>query len=35
MILTGDLGAVGSKLLIELLRKDYQIDIAGVHADCG
>ena len=35
MILTGDLGAVGSKLLIELLRKDYQIDIASVHADCG
>ena len=35
MILTGDLGAVGSKLLVELLRKDYQIDIAGVHADCG
>ncbi|HIT53882.1 MAG TPA: stage V sporulation protein AD [Candidatus Fimivicinus intestinavium] len=35
MILTGDLGAIGSKLLIELLRKDYQIDIASVHADCG
>ena len=35
MILTGDLGAVGSKLLIELLREDYEIDIAGVHGACG
>lgn len=34
LILTGDLGLVGSKLLIELLQKD-NIDISGVHKDCG
>ena len=35
MILTGDLGAVGSKLLIELMQKQEGIDISPVHADCG
>lgn len=35
MILTGDLGAVGSQLLCELLIKDYGIEIAAVHQDCG
>lgn len=35
MILTGDLGAVGSKLLLELLQKQEGIDISPVHADCG
>lgn len=35
MILTGDLGAVGSRLLIELLQKQEQVDISGVHTDCG
>lgn len=35
LILTGDLGEIGSKLLIELLRKDHKIDIAPVHGDCG
>lgn len=35
MILTGDLGAVGSKLLVELLVKEHGIDIGGIHADCG
>lgn len=35
MILTGDLGKVGSKLLCELLQKDRGIDIESVHADCG
>lgn len=35
MILTGDLGAVGSKLLTELLLKEYRIDISSVHNDCG
>lgn len=35
MILTGDLGAIGSKLLIELLQKEENIDISAVHHDCG
>lgn len=34
LILTGDLGIVGSKLLIELL-KEENIDISKVHNDCG
>ena len=34
MILTGDLGQVGSELLLELLQKE-QIDLSGVHSDCG
>lgn len=34
VILTGDLGIVGSKLLKELLEKE-NIDISGVHKDCG
>jgi stage V sporulation protein AD len=33
-IVTGDLGLVGSKLLIELLQKD-SIDISQQHEDCG
>lgn len=33
-IVTGDLGLIGSKLLIELLQKD-NIDISKQHADCG
>lgn len=35
LIVTGDLGAVGSKLLYELLQKDYGIDITQRHTDCG
>lgn len=35
MILTGDLGKIGSELLIDLLKKDFQIDISSVHRDCG
>ncbi len=35
LILTGDLGAVGSRLLKELLKKEYNIDISAVHNDCG
>ncbi len=35
LILTGDLGAVGSKLLKELLKKEHNIDISDVHNDCG
>ena len=35
MILTGDLGSVGSRLLCELLEKEHGIDIRRVHADCG
>lgn len=35
LILTGDLGKIGSELLIELLKKDYGYDISSVHGDCG
>ena len=35
LILTGDLGAVGSELLIKLLKKEEGIDISPVHNDCG
>ena len=35
MILTGDLGAVGAKLLCELMLKQEGIDISSVHCDCG
>lgn len=35
LILTGDLGFVGSDLLIKLLKKDYGYDILHVHNDCG
>ena len=35
LILTGDLGAVGSKLLCELMVKQENTDISGVHRDCG
>ncbi len=35
LILTGDLGKVGSELLIDLLKKDFKIDISPVHNDCG
>ncbi len=35
MILTGDLGSVGSELLCELLMKEDNIDITSVHRDCG
>lgn len=35
MIATGDLGHTGTTLLHELLLADYNIDIAGVHKDCG
>ncbi len=35
MILTGDLGLVGSKLLLELLIQRENVDISSVHKDCG
>ena len=35
MILTGDLGAVGSELLCELMVKQENVDISSVHNDCG
>lgn len=35
MILTGDLGSVGSDLLKELLQSKYKLDISNVHRDCG
>ena len=35
LILTGDLGKVGSELLRALLKKDYHIDIREQHKDCG
>lgn len=34
MILTGDLGKVGSGLMIDLFKRD-EVDIANIHADCG
>ncbi len=34
LILTGDLGLVGSSLLVDLLKRD-NIDISSVHNDCG
>lgn len=35
MILTGDLGKVGSKLLCDLLEKEYSVDIRECHNDTG
>lgn len=35
LILTGDLGQIGTELLNELLRKEDGIDISSVHKDCG
>ena len=35
LILTGDLGSTGSKLLIQLLKTERDIDISKVHNDCG
>ena len=35
MILTGDLGATGSKLLIDVIKDEYKTDISHVHKDCG
>lgn len=35
MILTGDLGKVGSKLLCDLLEKEYSVDIRERHNDTG
>lgn len=35
LILTGDLGFTGSKLLYELLQEDSEIDIKAQHKDCG
>ncbi len=35
LILTGDLGQVGSDLLKELMLKEDGIDISSVHNDCG
>lgn len=35
LIVTGDLGLVGTDLLKELMNKDYNIDISKKHTDCG
>lgn len=35
LILTGDLGSVGSELLKELLMREDNIDISSRHNDCG
>ncbi len=35
LILTGDLGVVGTRLLLELLQKEHGISAGDVHADCG
>ena len=34
-VLTGDLGKVGSSLVLDLLQKDHNLDIAKLHNDCG
>lgn len=34
-VVTGDLGFVGSELFLQLLKKDYSIDISAIHKDCG
>ena len=34
-IVTGDLGAVGTKLLYQLMERDWGIQLAGHHKDCG
>lgn len=35
MIVTGDLGYTGTKLLYELLEKEHSVNIKGFHKDCG
>lgn len=35
VIVTGDLGAIGSKLAVDLLKSEYKYDISGIHKDCG
>lgn len=35
LIVTGDLGLTGTKLLYEVLQKEYSIDIRAEHKDCG
>ncbi len=35
LVLTGDLGKVGSSLVLDLLQKDHNLDIAKLHNDCG
>ncbi len=35
MILTGDLGSVGSQLLTEYMKERMNVDISAVHNDCG
>ena len=35
LILTGDLGFTGTQLLYELLEREYDINIASRHKDCG
>lgn len=35
LFITGDLGAIGSKLLVELLKEEHKIDLQNRHKDCG
>lgn len=35
VIVTGDLGAIGSKLAVQLLNSEHSFDISGIHKDCG
>ena len=35
LILTGDLGKYGKKILIEYLKKEYKLDISNKYNDCG
>lgn len=34
LILTGDLGKYASKIFLEILKKEYKIDIKGIYKDC-
>ena len=34
-IITGDLGFVGSDILLEFIEREYGVDISAVHQDCG
>ncbi len=35
LFVTGDLGAIGSKLLVDLLKEEHKIDLGSKHKDCG
>ncbi len=35
LFVTGDLGAIGSKLMVDLLKEEYKTDLKNKHKDCG